>query len=85
MRLIDRILPDEQLETFVREYADTIAANAPLTVASIKTIVERALNDDSARDDALCQQVVDECFASADYVEGRDGFMEKRKPRFVGR
>jgi enoyl-CoA hydratase len=34
---------------------------------------------------ALCEQVVDRCFNSADYVEGRTAFMEKRKPVFNGR
>ena len=37
------------------------------------------------RDPVLCQQVVDRCFASADYVEGRRAFMDKRPPRFQGR
>ena len=34
---------------------------------------------------ALCQRVVDSCFGSGDYVEGRTAFMEKRAPKFVGR
>jgi enoyl-CoA hydratase len=85
MGLVNRVVPDGRLEAYVREYAGSIAANAPMTVASIKTIVAEALKDDAERDLALCQQLVDRCFASADYVEGRQAFMEKRKPKFSGR
>lgn len=85
MGLVNRTVADDRLESYVREYAATIAANAPLTVSSIKSIVAEALKDDAERDMALCEQVVDRCFNSADYVEGRTAFMEKRKPVFNGR
>lgn len=85
MGLVNRIVADGRLESYVQEYAATIAANAPLTVASIKSIVAEALKDDAERDMDLCGQIVDRCFNSADYVEGRTAFMEKRKPVFRGR
>ncbi len=85
MGLINRMVQDAQLEAYVRDYASTIAANAPLTVASIKTIVAELAKDESARDMALCQQAVDRCFTSDDYIEGRTAFMAKRKPVFKGR
>ncbi len=84
MRPINRLLAVADLEMFVRGYAQTIADNAPMTEASIKTIVEEVMKDEPQRDLALCQEVVDRCFSSADYIEGRTAFMENRKPVFTG-
>lgn len=85
MGLVNRVVAVEALEQFVRDYAVGIAENAPLTVTSIKTLVAQALKDESQRDAQLCRDVVKRCFDSADYVEGRQAFMEKRKARFTGR
>jgi len=85
MGLINRMVADDQLEAYGANYARMIAANAPLTVASSKTIVGEALKDESKRDEALCARVVDQFFNREDYVEGRRAFMEKRPAVFKGR
>ena len=84
MGLVNRVLPQGELEAYVTDYARQIAANAPLTVSSIKRIVGEALKDPMDRDLALCERLVRECFESEDYAEGRLAFAEKRKPSFKG-
>jgi enoyl-CoA hydratase/carnithine racemase len=56
-----------------------------LTVKSVKVIVGEIMKDPETQDLDLCQNVMDACFDSDDYVEGRRAFMEKRKPNFAGR
>lgn len=85
MGFVNRVLPSEKLESYVKDYAATIAGNAPLTVDSIKFIVGEIAKDESARDMKTCEDMVAACFASKDYEEGRTAFMEKRKPVFTGR
>jgi len=85
MGLVNRLLPAAELEKYVLDLAATLAGNAPLTLAAVKRSLIELRKDPADRDLDLCQRMVDACFASEDYVEGRNAFMEKRKPVFKGR
>ncbi len=84
MGLVNRVLPKAMLKPFMDDYTKRIVENAPLTIQAVKVVVAESLKDDASRDLETCHEVVTKCFNSADYVEGRRAFMEKRKPRFQG-
>jgi enoyl-CoA hydratase len=84
MGLVNRVLPAAELESYVENYAETIASNAPLTVKAEKFIINEAVRDEGKRNLARCTELVEQCFTSNDYTEGRRAFMEKRKPAFTG-
>ena len=79
------VVAEDALEQRVMEIAEMIADNAPLTVAAMKYISIQAMKaDPDSRDMKTCDDMVAACFSSNDYKEGRNAFMEKRKPNFVG-
>jgi enoyl-CoA hydratase/carnithine racemase len=84
MGLVNRVLPQAELETYVKGVTDMICANAPLTIKAVKYTVGEVLKEDSKRNLARSTELVEQCFASRDYTEGRTAFMEKRKPVFTG-
>jgi len=85
MGLVHRLLSAGQLEPFTREYAETIAGNAPLTIRAVKVTLAELLKDPDQREPGRIEAANRACFDSADYREGRTAFMEKRKPQFQGR
>lgn len=85
MNLLNRLVEETKLGDAVTEYAGMIAANAPITIASVKLSIANAMMDPDKRDLAACHAAELACFQSEDYAEGRKAFAEKRKPVFRGR
>lgn len=82
---VQEIADEDQLHETVNSLAADIAGNAPLTVKAMKFIACQVLEPDPAkRDLETGVNLVADCFASEDYMEGRKAFMEKRKPQFKG-
>jgi enoyl-CoA hydratase/carnithine racemase len=82
---VNRVVPAADLETEATAYAQSLADNAPLTLAAIKRAFLEYEKDPAQRDLSNAQSLIDACFRSEDYAEGRAAFAAKRKPQFKGK
>lgn len=85
MGLVNAVVADGDLDACIDEVTDRIAENAPLTIAAIKAASRAVASDPADRDLEQLDRMVQACFDSDDYVEGRSAFMEKRMPVFKGK
>lgn len=83
--LVNRVVPDEELEKTAREWAERLAAGPTRMYALTKNLFNRALESDrltAFREEA---DAVELNMATEDSREGVRAFAERRPPRFQGR
>ena len=85
MGLVNFIHDREEIEQACLDYATTIAGNAPLTVKAAKAALNAWERGSRQAEVEAVREMVDACFNSEDYKEGRKAFAAKRKPAFQNR
>jgi enoyl-CoA hydratase/carnithine racemase len=83
--LINRVVPLADLDTFVEDWATTLAAGPPLALSMTKTLLQGSMQssmEQAVENEARCQAVN---FTSADTAEALIAFHEKREPSYIGR
>jgi enoyl-CoA hydratase len=83
--LINRVLDAEELEADTIAYAETLAANAPLSIRASKFFLNQLGLERAQRDEARMAAMQVEAANSEDFKEATRSFIEKRRPVFQGR
>jgi 2-(1,2-epoxy-1,2-dihydrophenyl)acetyl-CoA isomerase len=82
--LVNRVLPDGELDAFVDGWARRLAAGPPIALALTKRMLNNSLNVtmEEALDDEGAAQTVN--FGTKDTLEAMEAFVQKREPKFKG-
>jgi len=83
--LVNRVVPASQIDAFVADWADRLAAGPPLALSMTKRLLTNAFSltmDEALEAEGLAQSVN---AGTEDTPEAIQAFLEKREPKFKGR
>jgi enoyl-CoA hydratase/carnithine racemase len=82
--LVDGMAGGDVVQAAV-DFAGPMRANAPLSIAGAKLILNALARDDVEAKTEAIEALMQRALESEDYKEGARAFMEKRRPTFTGR
>jgi len=80
--LINRVVPAGQALLITQELGRSIAAKSPVTLRTVKAVMDRGLAMDLLEAQQLAIDAIGELFQSEAVREGVTAFLEKRAPKF---
>jgi enoyl-CoA hydratase/carnithine racemase len=85
--LVNYVLPRSELEEFTYKLASEICENAPLSMSTMKEMINAWQRNQSIgpHDEETIKEMILKVQESEDYKEGQKAFGEKRKPKFQGK
>jgi len=83
--LVNRVVPDAELDAFVDDWARRLAAGPPIALAQSKRLLNNSIGAtlEQALDEEGAAQTVN--FSTKDTAEAVSAFLDKREPSFQGR
>src|SRR5262245_26082106 len=85
MGMVNRVVPADQLDAFVADWANRLAAGPPLALGMTKRLLSNSFSmtmDEALEAEGMAQSVN---FGTEDTAEAIRAFLEKREPKFKGR